>query len=115
MAIRKALVVGPDGRSQQLQSGHTLNVNAFFTGTANLPALALLLGNGNSPVAVTSKIVGDALATGECITVTPASALPLGLNISYAIVTATNTVQIGFSASFAISGASMGWTVVADR
>lgn len=89
--------------------------NVFFSGSASLPILTLLVGNGTSTVAVTPKIAGDVLAIGECITVTPATALPAGLNISYAIVTALNTVQIAFSAPIAITGATMAWTVVAHR
>lgn len=89
--------------------------NVAFTGTATLPALTLLVLNGVSNFTVTPKITGDALAAGECITVTPASALPAGLNISYAIATGANAVQIGFSAPIAIAGSSMGFTVVAHR
>jgi hypothetical protein len=115
MAQRKPVVVGADGIFQQLQAGDTLPTHAFFTGTANLPALTILLGNGTSTVTVTPRLAGDVLAAGEPICVTPSAALPAGLNIAYALVTDTNKVVIGFSAAVAISGASMGWTVVALR
>lgn len=115
MAARKPLVIGADGLPQQLQAGDTVNASVFFTGTANLPALTLLLGSGITTVVVTPKIAGDVLAAGECITVTPTAPLPAGLNIAYALVTAANTVQIGVSASVAISGAPMTWTVAAHR
>lgn len=97
-----------------VQPKQVRSTNAAFTGSANLPTLTLL-GSGTSTVTVAPKLVGDVLAVGECITVTPASALPAGLNVAYAIVTAANTVQIGFSALVAITGASMAWTVVAHR
>ena len=115
MAIRRPVVFGADGLQQQLQASDTLNVNAFFTGTGNLPTITLLVLNGTSTITVVPKVSGDSLAAGEVITVTPASALPAGLNISYAIVTGTNTVQIGFSAAIAIASSSMAWTVVAHR
>lgn len=115
MAARKALVLGADGLPQQLQASDTLNCNVFFTGAALLPALTLLIGSGISTVTVSPKLTGDVLVPGDCITVTPASALPAGLNISYAVVTANNTIQIGFTAAVAIAGSSMSWTVVAHR
>ncbi|GJE42072.1 hypothetical protein [Methylobacterium soli] len=114
MAARPPLVLGSDGLPQRLQPGDTINANAFFTGTANLPAL-LLIGQGTSTVTVTPKIAGDVLAVGECITATPALPLPAGLNIAYATVTAPNTVQIGFTAAIAIAGTAMAWTIVAHR
>lgn len=91
------------------------SANGRFSGTANLPGLTLLITNGISTVAVTPAVSGDSLQPGEPIAVTPAAPLPAGLNIAYALVTSINTVQIGLSASVAISGASMSWTVVALR
>ncbi len=115
MAARKPLVLGGDGLSQQLQPGDTTGINAFFTGTAALPALTLLITTGTSTVTVTPAVAGDSLAVGEVITVVPTSALPAGLNISYAVATATNTVQIGFTATLAISLTSQSWRVCAHR
>lgn len=114
MARRRPLVAS-NGQPVELLPADTLPCNIAFTGTGMLPTLTLLLGNGLSNFTVSPKIAGDVLAAGECITVTPASALPAGLNISYAVVTANNAVQIAFSASIAITGASMAWTVVAHR
>lgn len=114
MARRRPLVAS-NGQPVELPAGDTINANVFFAGTAPLPALTLLVLNGVSNFTVSPKLAGDALAAGECITVTPASALPAGLNISYAIATGTNTVQIGFSAPIAIAGSSMAFTVVAHR
>lgn len=114
MAIRKALVASA-GRAVELPPGDTLGINAFFTGTAALPALTLLVTTGISTVTVTPAVAGDSLAIGEVITVVPTSALPAGLNISYAVVTATNVVQIGFTATLAISLTSQSWRVCAHR
>lgn len=89
--------------------------NIAFSGAALLPALTLLIGSGVSTVTVTPRLTGDVLVPGDCITVTPASRLPAGLNVSYAIVADTNKVEIGFTAAIAVAGSSMTWTVVAHR
>ena len=114
MAVRKALVAS-SGRTAELPPGDTLGINAFFTGTAALPTLTALVTTGTSTVTVTPAVAGDSLAAGEVITVMPTSALPAGLNVSYAVVTATNTVQIGFTATLAISLTSQAWRVCAHR
>ncbi|WP_449411115.1 hypothetical protein [Methylobacterium komagatae] len=116
MAARKPIVIGADGLPQQLQAGDTISgPHAFFTGSANLPAITLLIGNGTSTFAVTPRVTGDVLVAGEPIVVSPGVALPAGLNIAYAIVTGQNTVQIAFSAAVAITVSSVAWTVVALR
>jgi hypothetical protein len=116
MAPRKPIVIGVDGLQQQLQAGDTIaGPHAFFTGSANLPAITLLVGNGISTVTVAPRVQGDVLVPGEPITVTPAIPLPAGLNIAYAIATGPLTVQIAFSAAVAITVSSVAWTVVALR
>lgn len=49
MVARKPVVIGGDGLPQQLQPGDTISgPHAFFTGSANLPAITLIVGNGIS-------------------------------------------------------------------
>jgi hypothetical protein len=107
--------VGGDGLPQQLQPADTTGINAFFTGTAALPALTLLITTGTSTLTVAPAVAGDSLAAGEVITVVPTTPLPAGMNISYALVTAANTVQIGFTATLAIALSSVTWRVCAHR
>ncbi|KIU36517.1 hypothetical protein SR39_06130 [Methylobacterium radiotolerans] len=114
MALRRPLV-RIAGVTKELPVGDTLPCHAFFTGSANLPLLTLLVGSGTSVVTVTPAVQGDSLAVGEPISVTPGAPLPAGLNIAYACVTAKNQVTIGFTAGVAIAGASMAWNVVALR
>lgn len=114
MTLRRPLVlIGGDQR--ELPVGDTLPGNAFFTGTATLPALSLLGLAGTATFAVSPRVAGDALAVGECIAVTPAVALAGGLNIAWAIVVAPNQVQVGLTATLAVSLSTVVFTVCALR
>jgi len=114
MARRRPLVAS-NGQPVELPTADTLPCNIAYTGTATLPALTI--GNLFATVTftVTPKIAGDVVAAGACITATPGVALANGLNISYAIVTANNTVQIGFTAGIAINAGSVPFTIVEHR
>lgn len=114
MALRRPLC-RINGVTKELPAGDTLPTHAFFTGSASLPAITLLVGNGVSTVTVAPRVSGDVLTVGEPITVTPGVPLPAGLNIAYAIATGPLTVQIAFSAAVAITVTSVSWTVVALR
>ena len=103
------------GVNRELPTGDTLPCNVFFNGTATLPALSLLGLAGATTFTVAPRLTGDVLSAGECITVTPAVALTQGLNIAYALVTATNQVQIGLSATVAVNLSTAVFTVCAHR
>lgn len=98
-----------------VQPKQVRSTNAFFTAAStSLPAVTAL-GNSMLTLTVSPKVAGDSLAIGEVITVAPSAALPSGMGIAYAIVTAVNTVQINLMALVAISASSRAWTVVAHR
>ena len=115
MALRKPLVVGADGLSQQLQAGDTVGANAFFVTPATALPTLTALGSSTLVMSVTPAAVGDNLAKGEVITVVPDSALPGGLNVAYVLASALNQITIGFSAVVSITGSNRTWTVVAHR
>lgn len=100
-----------------VQPKQVRSTNAIFTTPSTaLPAVTLLAPSSVTLTVFTPRVAGDALAAGEPITVTPSAALPGGLNVSYAIVTATNTVVIGLASTVSIAvGSSVAWTVVAHR
>ena len=119
MAVRKSLVLGGDGLPQQLQSGDSLGVHAYFSGTITPPAIALL---GSSPVTVTAltpAVAGDTLAANEKITlhINAGYTLPAGMIVSFEPqVTATNTVTVKLAALVALSaGTAVPVTIIAHR
>jgi hypothetical protein len=114
MTLRRPLVLIA-GDQRELPVGDTLPGNAFFTGTATLPALSALGLAGSATFTVAPRVTGDTLAVGECITVTPAVALASGLNIAWAIVSGQNQVQVGLTATLAVSLSTVAFTVCALR
>lgn len=116
MAIRKPLVIGADGLSQQLQTADSLGTHAKFTGTTTT-AFSISLGSTQTmTLTVSPAVLGDSLAVGEDITVQPTAALPNGINIAFAFVSAANQVAIGFTSSALISlSQSVAWRVTAHR
>lgn len=116
MAVRKPLVVGADGLPQQLQAGDSLPTHAKFTGTTTTPFSLSLGGTQSMTLSVSPVAAGDSLAAGEDINVQPTGALPNGVNIAYAFVSAANVVTIAFTSSALISvSQSIGWRVTAFR
>ena len=117
MAPRKPLVLGGDGLAQQLQSADTIaGPHAKFTGTTTTPFSISLGGTQTMTLTVAPVVTGDVLAVGEDITVQPTAALPGGINIAFAFVSATNQVAIGFTSSALISlSQSVAWRVTAHR
>lgn len=90
---------------------------AHFTGHAKLPMVAVA-----SPVTLTlTNLVpartGDALKSGEVVTVAPAAGLPPGLNLSDAYVAADGTVSVQLSASVTVAAGATPvlWNVTALR
>lgn len=113
MAKRKPVVVTTAGLAE-LPANDT--INAFFDAPSTaLPALTAL-GSTTITLTVTPRVAGDVLAVGEVVIVTPSAALPAGLNIAYAVVTAANKVEIGLSAVLGIAlGQSRAWAICALR
>ena len=65
---------------------------------------------------MTPAVAGDILAAGEDVNVQPTAALPNGVNIAYAYVSAANVVTIAFTSSALISApATVAWRVTAFR
>lgn len=87
-----------------------------FTASAKLPAIALL---ADVPLvlSVTPVKAGDALKAGEDIVVEPGGALPAGVLIASARVTADNVVTLQLRATIALSAQTTAtpWSVVALR
>jgi len=116
MAIRKPLVVGADGLSQQLQAADSLGIHAKFTGQTTTPFSISLGATQTMLLTVTPAVAGDSLAAGEDVTVQPTAALPNGVNIAFSYVSATNQVAIGFTSSALISlSQTVNWRVTSHR
>lgn len=105
MAVRKPLVIGADGLSQQLQASDTIanGSHAKFTGTMTT-ALTISLGATQTvTLAVSPVVAGDSLAAGEDISVQPTAAIPGGVNLAWWYVSGANQVALGFTSSALLS------------
>lgn len=116
MALRKPVVIGPDGLPQQLQAGDTLPTHAKFTGTTTT-AFAIALGATQTmTLTVTPVVAGDSLAAGEDISVQPTTALPQSINLAWWYVSGPNQVALGFTSGALINvSQSISWRVTAHR
>ena len=105
-----------NGVNKELPVGDTLTAHAKFTGSTST-AFAINLGQTQSmTVTVSPAVAGNSLAAGEDITAQPTAALPNGVNIAWAYVSAANTVVNGFTSSALISASQpIAWRITAFR
>jgi len=90
---------------------------AAFTASAKLPALTALLPVTLTLTGLVPARAGDVLRAGERVVVAPAAALPAGLNIAAAFVSADGvvSVQLTTGLTLAAGAAPIGWNITALR
>lgn len=90
---------------------------AHFTASAKLPAITALQPVTLALTSLTPARPGDVLRKGEPVTVTPATALPAGVNIAAAYVPADGTVavQLTTGISIALGTVPVAWGITVHR
>lgn len=90
---------------------------AHFTALAKLPAITALQPVTLTLASLVPARAGDVLRKGEPVTVTPAAALPAGVNIAAAFVPADGTVavQLTTGISIALGTVPIAWSITVHR
>ncbi len=90
---------------------------AHFTASAKLPAITALQPVTLTLASLVPARAGDVLRKGEPVTVTPATALPAGVNIAAAFVPADGSVavQLTTGISIALGTVPIAWSITVHR